>query len=684
VKETAGAGLPPRRHVWLLGQVLALLFLGACAAWVWREVEYLVPRDVYAAPFGIREALGSRLGGQVAMFLASIFLVHALLGLACSALARLTQAAFPRAASPRLLTVAWFVVLAALALAANTTVFPTSYFAGQESGWRSPVAGLLPVLWLAIFLAAGILALAAQAIRRAGGAWRWTPARASVLTAAMVLSALPWMPRGFFATHDAGAAPHIVIIGVDSLRNDLRIPRRGMADVPNIRAFLDEARLFGDTTTPLARTYASWMSILTGRHPVTTNARYNLMPRRLVREGDTLGEALHAHGYDATYATDETRFANFDRSFGFDRLVKPQTGAIDFVASHAGDMPLINLIAATPAGGLLFPANHANRAANVTYRPRDFVRRLERELRVDGPAFLAIHLTLAHWPYAWAGKPVPTRPDEYRKSYEEAIRAVDRQFADVLGVLTDAGMLDNAIVVLLSDHGEALGADDDTIIRRTGTAQQIWDSLWGHGTSVLSPHQFQVLLAMRAYGRASLPGPESDYDWPVTLEDLRPTLEELATGAAPVDVDGISLVPYMAEPERGVTLSDRIRFTETDLNTASLKAGRFVASAVAEEAAAFFEIDPDSGWVQLREVRIPELITRKQRAAVSRGALLAVLPAQDGIPPQTLFSRRQDPLPMALTGPPDRWAQPEARRLWGSLQALYPGELEPQAAVPRM
>ena len=58
----------------------------------------------------------------------------------------------------------------------------------------------------------------------------------------------------------------------------------------------------------------------------------------------------------------------------------PPVGAADFLLGYAGDMPLVNLVAATPFGGLLFPSNHANRGAVVTYRPAHFVRRLEREI----------------------------------------------------------------------------------------------------------------------------------------------------------------------------------------------------------------------------------------------------------------------------------------------------------------
>ena len=59
----------------------------------------------------------------------------------------------------------------------------------------------------------------------------------------------------------------------------------------------------------------AWVSILTGRHPVSTNARFNLMPRSMVHEGDTLADALRPRGYHSVFATDEVRFANFDASY---------------------------------------------------------------------------------------------------------------------------------------------------------------------------------------------------------------------------------------------------------------------------------------------------------------------------------------------------------------------------------
>lgn len=83
----------------------------------------------------------------------------------------------------------------------------------------------------------------------------------------------------------------------------------------------------------------------------------------------------------------------------------------------------------------------------------------------------------------------------------------------------------------------------------------------------MSPHQYGVLLAMRGFGRAELPGDPAVRDWPLTLE-------EFITGAAPKRVDGISLLPYLAGKAPAATLESRVRFTETCFNTVKDDGGR--------------------------------------------------------------------------------------------------------------
>ena len=189
---------------------------------------------------------------------------------------------------------------------------------------------------------------------------------------------------------------------------------------------------------------------------------------------------------------------------------------------------------------------------------------------------------------------------------------------------------------------------------------------------------------MRAFGTASLPGSGAELDWPVTLEDVRPTLEELATGSASKGLDGISLVPYLDGRKPVSELAPRVRFTETCLYTAKLLKGQISVSGLVGEAGVFYELVPSTGWVQLRPDRLGEIMATKQRAAVSRDAILARVPSWTDGSVSGLFSDRRHPMPRRLEGPPDAAAEPEAARLWEALQERFPGELKGPAEMPRM
>jgi hypothetical protein len=600
-------------------------------------------------------------------------------------LARLTRSALglPETGWLRTFVVAWALALAVFTLALNGLWYGGSRFAFADFGISPTWVGIPSHAVMTGALAAVVAALVLIALRRKG--WPALPrGRALGIAAAAAGTALAAFVfvGGRSEAVAVADTPNIVILGVDSMRNDLSevAPRRELT--PNVNAFLAGSHRFTDAVTPLARTFPAWVSILTGRHPVSTNARFNLMARSEIHAGDTLADALKAQGYRTVYATDEVRFANFDARYGFDELITPPVGASDFVIAAIGDQPLVNLVAGSRIGAWLFPQVHANRGDAVTYDPDHFVRRLDRELDVRGPSFVAIHLTLAHWPYVRAGQVEPTTPQAWRPAYSDALEAVDRQFQDVLALLERKGVLENAVVAVLSDHGEALGYPSDSMIRKTGSHLEIWDSLWGHGTSVVSPHQYGVLLAVRAFGRARLPGQPATHDWPVTLEDVRPTLEQIATGRAPADVDGVSLLPYLSDPAGSAALDARIRFTETCFNTAKMLKGKFTKSGVVSEAGIYYEMDPDSGWVQLRPDRLPEILARKQRAALSRDALLAAIPSWSDGSVAYLYSDRHAPAPRRLEAPPDPATEPEAARLWQALQHRFPGELQAPGQQP--
>jgi hypothetical protein len=422
-----------------------------------------------------------------------------------------------------------------------------------------------------------------------------------------------------------------------------------------MRAFLEESVQFDDAVTPLARTFPSWVSILTGRHPHTTGAFMNLLPPEMISTGRTLPAMLREHGYRTVYAIDEVRFSNVDTSYGFDEAVTPIIGGSDFVLSWFADTPLSNMLMNTRLGALLFPFQHANRAAFISYEPDSFVHRVDRALDGRQPLFLALHLTLPHWPFDWADSESPPADEEsdLRWKYINSIRRADQQFGDLLDVLRRKGMLSNAVIVALSDHGEAFGADDGFLAAGLPNeeAEELKPQQNGHGTSVFSPPQFRTVLGFRAYGTAAemLPGARRIPE-PVSLTDIAPTIMDLLDLEAPEDFDGESLLPLVySTPSAAAHFADRIRFTESEYNPRGFDFRKMTASAVAH-AAMVYQVDAQTDRLKVREHMIDVILSTRQYAALLGDSLAAAVPdeAADGL--YRFVHLRVDP---ADASPPD-------------------------------
>jgi hypothetical protein len=238
--------------------------------------------------------------------------------------------------------------------------------------------------------------------------------------------------------------PDVVLLGVDGVRPDHLGFYNGLQPslTPTLDALLHECVVFLNAWTPLARTYPSWLSILTGQTPANHGGIFNLIAPDETRRASTLGHRLADKGYHRLYAIDETRFSNLDGSYGFDQMVAPAIGAADFLLGSVSDIPLVNLLAGTPIARWLFPTVYMNRALKRTYRPEIFDRRLAGAIRRFDPAkplFLAVHFELPHWPYTWANHESfsPPMPPELElvstNSYHKSIARVDRQSAPCWG-----------------------------------------------------------------------------------------------------------------------------------------------------------------------------------------------------------------------------------------------------------
>lgn len=621
---------------------------------------------------------GTQLGDNLVVFAATLALIHIAFGVLCLVAAALSRRAWPDSPnSQRTWLIFWFAIGTIWLLVANAAFFPWS---SLGSFYGEHVAE--NVLGISVFTVATFLLCAGLGWLLACLLWRHRyflrgktlGTAGSLMLACFVIAALNSAQGD---SRGRTAAPHVILIGLDSLRADAIKGQDGRT--PGIDRFMQSAVHFTDATTPLARTFPSWVSIISGRHPHTTGAVINLLPREMIKTGDTLPDLLKGNGYQTIYAIDEVRFSNLDQSYGFDQMIAPPIGATDFLLGFFGDAPLLNLLANTSTGEVLFPYLHANRAAAHIYDPDTFIDRLDDDLEFDKPTFLAVHLTLAHWPYYWSQAPEQPSKDGIstgRRYYDPAVQRLDQQFQDLMALLANKGALDNAIVAVISDHGESLGSmDTDSTSSTRPRIGAIYEEehLVGHGTSVFSPHQYQVVFAMRAYGNQLISGAlPRTVDAPVSLEDFTPTVLDLLSLKGTAPFDGTSLADILRGSADGSLLAGRVRFTETEFNPKGIAPGIVISGSAMEDAARYYKVDPSTDRVLVRRELLSEVLEQRQFAALRNGKLLAAIPIttpQGSVYRPVYVDGDKDPI--VLTDP-DSSFDPNVAVLWGALENRFP------------
>jgi arylsulfatase A-like enzyme len=454
-------------------------------------------------------------------------------------------------------------------------------------------------------------------------------------TAAVAVIALPagvlWQ-NGGVATTAEKAQPDVILIGLDSLRPD---HIGGSAGSPSLTPALDEflahSWVAERAYTPLARTFPSWMSILSGRYPFEHGGRYNLIhPEFINGVKENLPNVLRQQGYITAYAIDETRFSNIDESYGFDTTLTPKIGGVEFLLTSVGDMPVVNLLSRSFLYDLLFPYQYMNRAAHVVYDPSLFSGRLDNLLESHEsrrPLFLAVHFELPHWPYSWRDAQAYTPPasthliDRSLPIYQAAIHRADDQFRRLIKTLQRKGRLQNAIVVILSDHGENFSLYATPAKPASVNHTLVLPPYMMHGINVVDEKQTNVLLAIRTFG-STLPD-SSKFDARLaSLVDIAPTVLELLK--MPIDVMPVTGCAINAKNTS--CKSDRVVFTESGFYVdAMFNKTIFDEKAVADQAQEYYEIDA-SGRLVIKKAYMPELMAKKQRAAISENWILAYIP----------------------------------------------------------
>jgi membrane-anchored protein YejM (alkaline phosphatase superfamily) len=245
------------------------------------------------------------------------------------------------------------------------------------------------------------------------------------------------------------------------------------------------------------------------------------------------------------------------------------------------------------------------------------------------PAFLSIHLCLAHWPYEWRTSAVSEyetlESDEIR--YAQALNAVDQQFGQLLFVLRSKGYLDDAIAVLLSDHGEGLSIDQYALKPLEGETGLLFGETYGHGTDVLNPKQYEVVLAYRGFGSQTMKAGIAKQS--AGLIDIAPTIADLLdlSIAGGGQYDGISLRPWLNDVH--MASIQRYFYVETGFSIPAIITKNPKMSEVFDQGRAHYKVLSD-GRVVIKDSSIPLLISQKQYAVYSGDTSFARFPKKNG------------------------------------------------------
>ncbi|HSW93678.1 MAG TPA: sulfatase-like hydrolase/transferase [Gammaproteobacteria bacterium] len=546
----------------------------------------------------------------------------------------------------------WFIAILTVLLA-NHICFPNSKFADLFFNFLSvPIAK-----GLCVVLSAGWIFLILLACFSAGRFIFQAIKKRQIKKNVRLLSALTGSGVFFICLlvffHDGrnrvdaatSDKPDIILIGMDSVRPDFLGFFGYLKNTPHLDGFLNHATVFADALTPLARTYPSWVSILTGVYPKLNSIRTNLADQSRLDLSETLPAVLREEGYHTVFATDETRFSNIDQRYGFDEVVTPPIGFNDFLIGTMNDFPISNLLINTSLGKYLFPYSYGNRAVFETYDPNSFLRLLQPMLRAkrSKPTLLIVHFCLPHFPYAW--ERLPEKRVTLRH-YQIALKRMDQQFHDFMVMLSQNKWLDHAVVVLLSDHGEAVEipgdrmTDPDLFISDEknavkdiprfyppSTAREKVNMSGGHGTDVLGLPQYHTVLAFRTFG--TKPNAIKIIPGIVSLMDIKPTLLtflNLPLGRG----NGNPLEDYIFGDKNAVDTQEDF-FTESDFSPEAVRSIYPDERKVLFEGIDYFRIDPKTTRIVVKDNMMRMILSSKQFADYYGQWVLALYPQNNKV-----------------------------------------------------
>jgi arylsulfatase A-like enzyme len=317
------------------------------------------------------------------------------------------------------------------------------------------------------------------------------------------------------------AQPNFVLITIDCLRADrLHVLGRDPALMENLDGLAAQSTVFANAVAPIATTFPSHSSMLTGLYPRYHGVRWN--GEALPVEVPTVGEALQSAGY-ATGAFVAYRAMLFrgQLSRGFEVVSDEERGTPGEVIRSGADVNRLAFDWLVQRDERPFFLWLHYFEPHEPYHPTEYSR--EQLPGYDGP--FAEGLSVEQLKHGREVREALRDPENQRALnalYDGQVLEADRLVGEVLDFLRAEGVFDDTVIMVAGDHGQGLG-DHGAL---------------SHG-SVLWESVLRVPMVIKAAGSQQ----HRLVSERVGLVDITPTILELTGLEVPDNLQGRSLMP---------------------------------------------------------------------------------------------------------------------------------------------
>ena len=403
-----------------------------------------------------------------------------------------------------------------------------------------PIPVLVGVLLAAVVLAVVFLTLGRKFFASRAGVITQPLTALGILAGVMAIGALiasgigtPAPPRGSGEIPTAlENHPNVILVMVDTLRADHLSCYGGKKATPNLCRLVEDGGSAYQGFSHASWTTPATATLLTSLLPSTHRAMSK--PSTLSPDVEMIAETMQKRGYTTGGIVSNINLAE---SFGFDQgydeyyFLGP-----DYLAGaeeSSSKLILYNIVRAVwfnLAGGGIYPADFYQDSTTVNEVTFDWLDRNGRDR-----FFLFVHYMDPHDPYfrhPYDGYGIARvsnqHPDEALAAemhdlYEGEIAFLDRNFGELLDRLQSAGLYDDTVIVLVSDHGEEFYEHGG----------------WWHGLT-LYEEQIHVPLIIK-WARTGERPEAGATDSLARLIDVAPTLAAIGGAEVPSAMQGIDL-----------------------------------------------------------------------------------------------------------------------------------------------